>query len=187
MKSYIIELKEDFVAVKIGKTSLPIFNKLAWVVTARSKDDLRGNLQKIQVTENYVIATDGKRLHLMETDDLPKMTPGLWDVLKHTKSELIIKLSTDDVTYPNINLLPFYKTSETIEFYNPSQNGYNVSYFTHTVFTKLGNHPYYLRYLEEAKMEDDMLLELNDKNMLVIADKQLTQMAIIMPLMPLNQ
>ena len=82
---------------------------LKFVTEALSKDDARPSLQLLHVTEEFIEATDGHRLHRIDnkkpgTDDERLIEPGLYHVLKAKKAEVIIsEYTSNDVTYPDTN------------------------------------------------------------------------------------
>lgn len=78
-------------------------NKTAWIAQACSTDASRDTLCGIQVDGRYSVATDGKRLHLIEVETC-EADRGNFDpkTLKNDKSRFD--------TYPNyINVIPDYK------------------------------------------------------------------------------
>ena len=90
----------------ILKATVPLlFEKLAWVLKARARKDVRPALNGLLVDTNRLICTDGHRLHLWRTkvDDL---YPGLYEVEKATQSEIIlnvIKKEDMPLPFPNVD------------------------------------------------------------------------------------
>lgn len=71
---------------------------IKFVVKAIYKGVDRGALQYVHVTEGYIEATDGNRLHRITNDN---MKPGLYEIVKNTKKEVILVETEVDTIYPN--------------------------------------------------------------------------------------
>jgi len=78
------------------------FNSLAWVLKARSKDELRRNLFGIYSTgDGKFVATDGHRLHVAEIPKFAETIPeGVWAYVHASKRKISLR-QTDGLTFPS--------------------------------------------------------------------------------------
>lgn len=75
------------------------FNEVTWVLRARSTDPLRINIHNIHADNDFIVATDGHRLHL--TENSMEFPAGEWKPIKVTKKEMIFQKVEDiDVEFP---------------------------------------------------------------------------------------
>ena len=86
-------------SIKIQKHS-PGFNDVSWVLKARSKDESRPALLHVEVKKDSLCCTDGHRLHLLWENSLD-IPPGIYEVMKSTKSEIILLRNEDGPTFPD--------------------------------------------------------------------------------------
>jgi hypothetical protein len=81
----------------------PMFENLSFVARAAAKrDDLKPHLEQINVTEQHVQATNGDRAHRFSPVDMPLM-PGMYRILKRTKSVLELAEVETDTDYPDFS------------------------------------------------------------------------------------
>lgn len=95
------------------------FNSLAWVLKARSKDELRRNLFGIYSTgDGKFVATDGHRLHVAEIPKFAETIPeGVWAYVHASKRKISLR-QTDGLTFPSYQpLFDEFNRSE------PKKNG----------------------------------------------------------------
>lgn len=59
------------------------------------------NMAFIKVSAGSICSTDGHRLHIAATDGLDDLPAGLYEVLKHTKSEVVILRATQ-LDFPDV-------------------------------------------------------------------------------------
>lgn len=69
------------------------FPELQWVMRAISKNDLRQPLQCLHVDVNYIVATDGHRLHMTSNDFNAPI--GLWRPKTITKKSVMFEEQLD--------------------------------------------------------------------------------------------
>jgi hypothetical protein len=95
----------------------PLFRSLLWVATARSKDDERHILQHVHIERDalnyYIVATDGKRMHVGTFDpgmfdtDISAIEPGEYEVVSKAAKKIVLAAADDAGTYPKWkSLLP---------------------------------------------------------------------------------
>jgi len=98
------------ISIEVSKDAAKVIN---WVLLARSLDDSRPTLQLLKVAENYIMCTDGFRVHIwkMYKTDAPAtidLQPGLYEIFKPVGKELVftVKSHTLDTyeKYPEINV-----------------------------------------------------------------------------------
>jgi hypothetical protein len=81
----------------------PLFEDLSFVARAAAKrDDLKPHLEQINVTEQHVQATNGNRAHRFTPETLP-LTPGMYRILKRTKTVLELAEVETDTDYPDFS------------------------------------------------------------------------------------
>lgn len=81
------------------------FSSLAWVLRARSKDEIKKVLCGLYSDgQGKFIATDGHRMHIAEIPDLTEKIPaGIWIYVHSDKSKISIKEAPDNIgQYPDI-------------------------------------------------------------------------------------
>jgi len=84
------------------------FETFHFPTAAISKEKHRRNLQYLLVKEDAVIATDGRRLHIAHSRH--PVEPGFYEVVKRTKSKVIIVKSNSDISYPKYeNVIPHHQ------------------------------------------------------------------------------
>jgi len=81
------------------KTHGEAFTLAAWVAAAISKDPTKEYLQHVKYTGSELVATDGHRLHKAEID--LQAPAGLYQVLKSTRTDLILALNENAPDYPD--------------------------------------------------------------------------------------
>jgi len=123
---------------KIERINGSIFDGIKFVITALNPKDQykKAYVTKIYATDSQIMATDGKRLHVIDNDAFnePFLEPGYWEVIKNTKSEIFLIKSDDDSKYPNIEkVIPTdYELSIDLSF---SDNGTAQSRFYYDLIT----------------------------------------------------
>lgn len=86
--------------IEIVKTPLTqLFNAVHFVIQAKAKESTRYALKCIFVSKEYIVATDGKRLH-WTTIEHPEWDEGLYDVVKCTQSHIFLKPSSKTCKFP---------------------------------------------------------------------------------------
>ena len=72
------------------------FSKISWCALAINKKDSREFCRYIRLdTECLLTATDGKRMHQVQDFSMEGMEPGAYEVVKQTKTMLVLAHSTD--------------------------------------------------------------------------------------------
>jgi len=107
--------------IKLSKNH-PDITGLHWVTEALSKDSTCRpslTLMKVEKTAEGLlfIATDGHRLHKLAIEDCEDFEPGLYEIIKRTKSELIFNKSEDkNLEYPDYErILPDKNECKSVE------------------------------------------------------------------------
>ncbi len=93
--------------IKLNRRDGDVFTGIHWVAQInknRDKGDWRAHIKYLYVTKNKdqvneIVSTDGHRLHLYETRF--EVEPGYYDVLKNTKTSLVLVKVKDDSEYPD--------------------------------------------------------------------------------------
>lgn len=92
-------IKEYGASYKIDRYH-PAFKHLRFVAVAVSSDETRMGMNYLKVEKNKIIATDGRRLHMVEID--PPVEPGLYEVIKNNTRDIVIARDDNPKTeYPN--------------------------------------------------------------------------------------
>jgi hypothetical protein len=82
------------------------FPAVAFVTLAIS---LKHNLSTFRLLyiadDHHAVGTDGHRLHQAPLIDQEQITPGLYEIIKCTKSEIILAKATTDAQYPDYKRL----------------------------------------------------------------------------------
>ena len=78
-----------------------VFEKIYWLATARSKakDEYKISLKHMEIGNKRAVCTDGKRLHVINSD--LGFKPGLYRFDKVTKSVIQIELTEDAGMFPD--------------------------------------------------------------------------------------
>jgi hypothetical protein len=110
------------------------FNGIDFVCKALSTDKTKIILNYIHVTEQYIYGSDGCRMHWINNSH--NLKPGLYDIIKKTKTEIILSKSDTTAKYPNVE----YLINQTNHFTETKYNNNNslISLFTYYIFNKLG-------------------------------------------------
>jgi len=70
------------------------FDELQWVLRAiAGKNDIRQNIQCLHIDVNFIVATDGHRMHILSNDYNAPI--GLWRPKKITKKEVVFEEQLD--------------------------------------------------------------------------------------------
>jgi len=96
------------------------FEELQFVIKAASKDELRPNINFIHVTEEYLEATDGHRLH--RSCETMGLLPGLYKVIKSTKKDVYMVPDESDLQYPDTERIWPKESPEPVELYPETYN-----------------------------------------------------------------
>ena len=88
--------KQNCYVIPKDKT-IPWYDHLAWVLRAVSTDETRYILNHVLVDGNKIVATDGRRLHMLEADW--GLGDGLYSAVK-TPRKIVLVEATDAGTYP---------------------------------------------------------------------------------------
>ena len=91
------------------------FEELQWVLRAiAGKNDIRLNIQCLHIDVDFIVATDGHRLHLMANDFNAPI--GLWRPKKITKKEVVFEEQLD-MEFPEYDrVLPTHGNRERESF-----------------------------------------------------------------------
>ena len=79
-----------------------LFNRLAFAITATSKDDLKPALQNVLIEKNRIVGCDGRRVHITE-GDVGDIKPGQYWPVRITKTSLVLVGVDSPDEYPNID------------------------------------------------------------------------------------
>lgn len=86
-----------------------LFQALRWVATAISTDESRYILTFAKKEGDLLIATDGKRLHKLKSNQLTEWEDGLYKVIKNTAKEIIFMPFEGVGNFPNwAQAIPVY-------------------------------------------------------------------------------
>ena len=102
--------------LQLTKNMGDIFKNMSFISEAVSKDDIRPVLTCIFVDEENIVATDSHRLHLWK-DYYEKLNiePGLYEIIKKTKSEIVLEKSKINGEYPGYKtILPDMESKDTL-------------------------------------------------------------------------
>ena len=106
--------------IEITKEQYKNLDGMRFVSRAISKDELRPQLTTINVTTWGAEATDGHRLHRLLLDHT--WEPGLYRVIKNTKSLMVLIKDDTGMEYPNTDQI--WPDETVLEFQElPSGNG----------------------------------------------------------------
>lgn len=82
------------------------YTLIKWVLAAMSKDAARPNLCRIHVDDEWVVATDGRRLHRFKRNMLvQEIAPGQYKVESNTAQSVILSPLDDGLKFPDHNLV----------------------------------------------------------------------------------
>lgn len=106
--------------IRLAKTN-ELFSAVRWVTLARSTDGAaRPALLYVKIEADRFLATDGHRLHMYTPGPYTDLAqeigaPGLYEVIKCTKSEVFLESALDAPDYPQYErVIP--DTSKYLEF-----------------------------------------------------------------------
>ncbi len=114
------------------------FKSLDFVLqSVEKKDKLREVLyNKVYVTENKIYGADGYRLNsITNTFDFNNNDYGIYEVIKHTKTEITLIKSDYQGKYPNVEEI--IESTKNFRKENFENNNSNFNLFTYYIMNKL--------------------------------------------------
>ena len=152
------------------------FLDLQWLFKARSKDSTRPNITSILIEPTKIIATDGRRMHII-ANPYPSVPVGEYDVyaINQSKIILIAKVVNDNNKFPNWN-----RPSVTMEGNTP-EHEITISIPAYFYTEILKHRPFEIKYLQDAISNEPMNVRIYGEKQPVIITT-LTRNAIVMPL-----
>jgi len=103
-------------AIKITKIELSPkpFESMRWVAKAAAKEETRYAIDGINITEKYIMATDGQRLHVIKNET--KHPLGLYSIEICNKTKILLTKKAEGLRFPSVDelLLPELKEQPPI-------------------------------------------------------------------------
>lgn len=173
--------------IKITKKEHAQFKDIYQVIQARSTDTIKPVFYHVYVDEGgTLIATDSRRMHYTETD----LDPGFYEVVKCTKSEIILVPAGDIGQFPNwkqvapdekkLNTRDEYKKEEGFDF-TPFKPRLSRNY-TDIVRCMPSTVTINIEFIEKLDGAADVYINVEGKGMAPLVVKFKTWTAVIMPI-----
>jgi hypothetical protein len=91
--------------IRLTKTDAN-FPAVAFVTLAINPKHIHETYRLLYVPcDHHAVGTDGRRLHQAPLPDIDQFTPGLYEIIKRTRSEIILTKATTDAQYPDYKRL----------------------------------------------------------------------------------
>lgn len=161
--------------IELSKTN-PNFAKIYFVLQAKAKDSSRFAIESVLIEKGDIVATDGRVLYCLNIKH--SFEPGLYEVIKCTKSSIILLTNDNAGKFPTWrDIIPEHETYFTV------QGGYGLAYFISQVLGCLGKKNVtvnyeYLKPLADLDMTWDVYFGNPDRPVYFVSDNL---SAIIMP------
>jgi len=168
------------------------FKSLAWVLRARSKDDMRPNLTGLHSDGmGKFIATDGHRMHIAEIPKLSETIPaGIWIYVHASSKKISLQQAPEDTPdYPDCQkVIDGFNNGNPVSkgmvFHIKGEDSNTVWYFHHATSLEC-NIDYLIDVLENQDPMNIRVQEGNELSPIELTGGGIdgnTQKAIIMPL-----
>ena len=146
-------LKKTEITVKANDSR---YEYIRFLCNATTKEGARYVLQYILVDNGKFVATDGKRLHIIETNT-DYLEDGLYEIVKKTKPLIILKKTETGGIYPKYQEILKYGQFETIDMNNSTKS--IAGYFT-DLYRMTKDSIYNPDYVSEAYLDDHIMYKL---------------------------
>ena len=164
------------------KDGLGMFQKIYFVAQAVSSDKTKPALACILINDEHIVATDGCRLHLVNQPEYHPLEPGLYKVVKYTKTVIILNSVESDTLpdYPDYQkVLPV--AEEMVVLDSPASAAASLAQVIRSRSTGAFDFKFFsdaftfnlVTYYKQAKGEYEPLL---------LANEDYSVMAVVMPM-----
>ena len=155
------------------------FNRLSWVIKARSNDESRLKINGVNFSCGVATATDGHRLHMACIER--EIPDGNYIVKSATGKLIVLETDTADFAYPDVERVWRKRQGEYVKTVTTNSD---PSRFIYEVYNS--GDLYNIKYLNDVYMPDtEMVIDIepNHKRPAVFYNYRKDMAALLMPLM----